>query len=112
MDSAPDRTRSSDARPRSRTERIIDLLEGADMVFVTAGMGGGTGTGAAPVVASLAKELRALTVAMVTKPFGFEGARRRKQAERGLTELAASRYCDHNSERSAADACAQRNRLL
>ena len=55
------------------TERIIDLLEGSDMVFVTAGMGGGTGTGAAPVVASLAKELGALTVAIVTKPFGFEG---------------------------------------
>jgi cell division protein FtsZ len=71
------------------TERIIDLLEGADMVFVTAGLGGGTGTGAAPVVASLAKELGALTVAVVTKPFGFEGPRRRKQAEQGLAELAA-----------------------
>ena len=53
------------------TERIIELLEGADMVFVTAGLGGGTGTGAAPVVASLAKELNALTVAVVTKPFAF-----------------------------------------
>ncbi len=71
------------------TERIIDLLEGSDMVFVTAGMGGGTGTGAAPVVASLAKELGALTVAIVTKPFGFEGAKRRKQAEQGLAELAS-----------------------
>ena len=71
------------------TERIIDLLEGADMVFVTAGMGGGTGTGAAPVVASLAKELGALTVAIVTKPFGFEGPKRRKQAEQGLAELAS-----------------------
>ena len=71
------------------TERIIDLLEGADMVFVTAGMGGGTGTGAAPVVASLAKELGALTVAIVTKPFAFEGAKRRKQAEQGLAELAS-----------------------
>lgn len=70
------------------TDRIIDLLEGSDMVFVTAGLGGGTGTGAAPVVASLAKELGALTVAVVTMPFGFEGAKRRKQAERGLTELA------------------------
>jgi len=70
------------------TERIIDLLEGADMVFVTAGLGGGTGTGAAPVVASLAKELGALTVAVVTKPFGFEGPKRRKQAEDGLAELA------------------------
>src|SRR6202451_2922242 len=71
------------------TERIIDLLEGADMVFVTAGLGGGTGTGAAPVVASLAKELGALTVAVVTKPFGFEGPKRRKQAETGLAELAS-----------------------
>src|ERR1700681_408471 len=69
------------------TERIIDLLEGADMVFVTAGLGGGTGTGAAPVVASLAKELGALTVAVVTKPFSFEGPKRRKQAEQGLSEL-------------------------
>lgn len=72
------------------TERIIEVLEGADMVFVTAGLGGGTGTGAAPVVASLAKELNALTVAVVTKPFGFEGSRRMKQAERGLAELAGS----------------------
>ncbi len=69
------------------TEKIIDLLEGADMVFVTAGLGGGTGTGAAPVVASLAKELGALTVAVVTKPFAFEGPKRRKQADRGLAEL-------------------------
>jgi cell division protein FtsZ len=71
------------------TERIIDALEGSDMVFVTAGMGGGTGTGAAPVVASLAKELGALTVAIVTVPFGFEGPKRRKQAEAGLAELAS-----------------------
>ena len=71
------------------TERIIDLLEGADMVFVTAGLGGGTGTGAAPVVASLAKELGALTVAVVTKPFAFEGPKRRRQAEKGLAELAS-----------------------
>ena len=74
------------------TEQIIEILEGADMVFVTAGLGGGTGTGAAPVVASLAKELNALTVAVVTKPFAFEGPRRMKQAERGLAELASS--CD------------------
>jgi cell division protein FtsZ len=72
------------------TERIIEILEGADMVFVTAGLGGGTGTGAAPVVASLAKELNALTVAVVTKPFGFEGGRRMKAAERGLAELAST----------------------
>ena len=74
------------------TEQIIEILEGADMVFVTAGLGGGTGTGAAPVVASLAKELGALTVAVVTKPFLFEGPRRMRQAERGLAELAGS--CD------------------
>ncbi len=74
------------------TEQIIEILEGADMVFVTAGLGGGTGTGAAPVVASLAKELNALTVGVVTKPFLFEGPRRMKQAERGLAELAGS--CD------------------
>lgn len=72
------------------TERIIEILEGADMVFVTAGLGGGTGTGAAPVVASLAKELNALTVAVVTRPFGFEGPRRGKQAERGLSELGST----------------------
>jgi len=71
------------------TERIIELLEGADMVFVAAGMGGGTGTGAAPVVASLARELGALTVAVVTKPFAFEGPKRRQQAEQGLAELTA-----------------------
>ena len=69
------------------TDRIIELLEGADMVFVTSGLGGGTGTGAAPVVAALAKELNALTVAVVTKPFGFEGPRRMKQAERGLADI-------------------------
>lgn len=71
------------------TERIIDLLEGADMVFVTAGLGGGTGTGAAPVVASLAKELGALTVAVVTKPFSFEGPKRMRQGDAGLAELAS-----------------------
>src|SRR6202045_1214464 len=71
------------------TERIIELLQGADMVFVTAGLGGGTGAGAAPVVASLAKELNALTVAVVTKPFAFEGPKRRKQADLGLSELAS-----------------------
>jgi cell division protein FtsZ len=72
------------------TERIVEILEGSDMVFVTAGLGGGTGTGAAPVVASLSKELNALTVAIVTMPFAFEGARRRKAAEKGLEELAAT----------------------
>jgi cell division protein FtsZ len=69
------------------TEKIIEVLEGADMVFVTAGLGGGTGTGAAPIIASLATELQALTVAVVTKPFEFEGKRRMNQAEQGLHEL-------------------------
>ncbi len=69
------------------SEKIIEVLEGADMVFVTAGMGGGTGTGAAPVIASLASEMGALTVAVVTRPFGFEGKRRMAQAERGMQEL-------------------------
>jgi cell division protein FtsZ len=69
------------------TERIIDSLDGADMVFVTAGLGGGTGSGGAPVVASLATELGALTVAVVTKPFAFEGKRRMVQAEHALAEL-------------------------
>jgi cell division protein FtsZ len=69
------------------TEKIIEVLEGADMVFVTAGLGGGTGTGGAPIVASLARELNALTVAVVTKPFAFEGKRRMLQAEAGLAEL-------------------------
>lgn len=68
-------------------EEIRKHLEGADMVFITAGMGGGTGTGAAPVVAALAKEVGALTVAVVTKPFSFEGKRRAQQAERGVEAL-------------------------
>ena len=69
------------------TEKLIEALDGADMVFVTTGMGGGTGTGAAPVIASLASELGALTIAVVTKPFKFEGRKRQLQAERGLEEL-------------------------
>lgn len=69
------------------TEKLISLLEGADMVFITAGLGGGTGTGAAPIFASLASELNALTVAVVTKPFQFEGRKRIEQSEMGLREL-------------------------
>ncbi len=68
-------------------EQIKQVLEGADMVFVTAGLGGGTGTGAAPVVAAVAKDLGILTVAVVTKPFHFEGRRRQQQAEAGMAEL-------------------------
>lgn len=71
-------------------ERISELLRGADMVFIAAGMGGGTGTGAAPVVAQVAREMGALTVAVVTKPFGFEGKRRMAIAEEGLKELQES----------------------
>ncbi len=70
------------------TDKLIEALEGADMVFVTAGLGGGTGTGAAPIVASLASELGALVVAVITKPFPFEGKRRMQQAEQGLADLA------------------------
>jgi cell division protein FtsZ len=69
------------------TDRIVEVLQGADMVFVTAGLGGGTGTGAAPVIASLAKELDALTIAVVTKPFAFEGPRRVRLADQGLAQL-------------------------
>jgi cell division protein FtsZ len=69
------------------TEQVIQALDGADMIFVTTGLGGGTGTGAAPVIASLASELGALTVAVVTKPFKFEGKKRQLQAERGLDAL-------------------------
>ncbi|HEX7183984.1 MAG TPA: cell division protein FtsZ [Thermoanaerobaculia bacterium] len=72
------------------TERILETLEGADMVFLTAGLGGGTGTGAVPIIASLAAEIGALTVAVVTKPFGFEGRRRMQQAERGVEDLRSS----------------------
>ena len=68
-------------------DRILEVLEGADMVFITAGMGGGTGTGAAPVIAEIAREAGLLTVAVVTKPFAFEGKRRRDMAEKGIDEL-------------------------
>jgi cell division protein FtsZ len=69
------------------TEKIIEMLEGADMIFVTAGLGGGTGTGGAPILGSLAVELGALTVAVVTKPFPFEGRKRMAQADEGLSDL-------------------------
>jgi cell division protein FtsZ len=72
------------------SDKIIEALEGADMVFVTTGLGGGTGTGAAPIIASLASEMGALTVAVVTKPFSFEGKRRMTQAEKGIAELMES----------------------
>ena len=74
------------AAEESRSQ-ISKALENTDMVFITAGMGGGTGTGAAPIVAEIAKEMDILTVAVVTKPFGFEGRRRMKQAEQGISDL-------------------------
>ncbi|MBN2702223.1 MAG: cell division protein FtsZ, partial [Methylothermaceae bacterium] len=73
-------------------DRIQELIQGADMIFLTGGMGGGTGTGAAPVFAEIARDLGVLTVAVVTKPFPFEGTKRRAIAERGIEEL--SRYVD------------------
>jgi cell division protein FtsZ len=73
-------------------DRIIELVEGCDMLFITAGMGGGTGTGAAPVVAQVAKELGILTVAVVTKPFEMEGGKRCLVAEHGISEM--GKYCD------------------
>ncbi len=82
--SDPDKGR--DAADESRDE-LKDALGGAEMVFITAGMGGGTGTGAAPVVAQVAQSVGALTVGVVTKPFSFEGAKRREQAQRGLDAL-------------------------
>jgi cell division protein FtsZ len=83
----PEVGRNSALEDQSRIETV---LQGADMVFVTAGMGGGTGTGAAPVIASIARELGALTVGVITKPFHFEGPRRRRQAEAGVESLAAA----------------------
>ena len=74
------------AAEESRDE-IYDAIHGAEMVFVTAGMGGGTGTGASPIVAEVARETGALTIGVVTKPFGFEGSRRRQQAEEGINQL-------------------------
>ncbi len=71
-------------------DRVREILAGADMVFITAGLGGGTGTGGAPILASIAKEVGALTVAVVTKPFLFEGKRRQRQAEEGMKELRKS----------------------
>ena len=92
------------------TERILEILDGADMVFLTAGLGGGTGTGSAPIIASLAAEIGALTVAVVTKPFGFEGRRRMEQAEPILDALhvhaetvAAVEVIVHGAERRIVD---------
>ncbi len=84
-------------------ERIQEALQGADMVFITAGMGGGTGTGAAPVVAEVARELGILTVAVVTKPFPFEGGKRMQIADQGIERARqARRLADHHPQREAA----------
>src|ERR687886_581241 len=76
-----------EAAAKESRDELKDALKGADMVFITAGEGGGTGTGGAPVVADLAQELGALTVGVVTRPFGFDGRKRADQAERGIDEL-------------------------
>ncbi|MCX6012876.1 MAG: cell division protein FtsZ [Chloroflexi bacterium] len=80
-------TRVGEASAEEQRDELIQALTGADMVFITAGMGGGTGTGAAPVVARISKELGILTIGVVTKPFGFEGSRRRTNAESGISRM-------------------------
>ena len=82
-------------------DRIAEMIEGADMLFITAGMGGGTGTGAAPVVAQVAKELGILTVAVVTKPFAFEGKRQQGGTGGHRRADAVRRLADHHSQRQA-----------
>ena len=92
-------------------DKIKRLLKGSDMVFVTAGAGGGTGTGAAPVIARLARDVGALTVGIVTKPFSFEGTRRGKQAEDGdRGARRRGRHADRRPERAPAHACSRRRR--
>ena len=78
---------SARRRPKRASDELVEALKGADMVFITAGMGGGTGTGAAPIVAEIARELGALTVGVVTRPFTFEGTQRRENAEEGIAAL-------------------------
>ena len=96
-------------------DQIADALRGSHMAFITAGMGGGTGTGAAPVVAEVAKEMGILTVAVVTKPFSFEGVRRMQAAETGIDEL--SQHVDsvivilRNSKKCSATTCRWRRRF-
>ena len=84
------------------TDRILEALSGADMIFITTGMGGGTGTGAAPIIASLAAELGALTVAVVTKPFAFEGKPGECRRSREYARFAIGRHADHDPERASA----------
>ena len=90
-------------------DRIVELIDGSDMIFITAGMGGGTGTGAAPVVAQVAKELGILTVAVVTKPFEMEGRKRLALAEQGISRAEqVRRFADHDPEPEAADRARRR----
>ena len=85
-------------------DRIHEVIEGADMLFITAGMGGGTGTGAAPIVAQVAKEMGILTVAVVTKPFSMEGVKRMQIAEQGIKRTRqVRRLADYHPERKAVD---------
>ena len=92
-------------------DRVKALLKGSDMIFITAGAGGGTGTGAAPIVARIAREVGALTVAIVTKPFGFEGSRRCEQAEHGIAALGrGGRHADRRPQRPPAERARQADR--
>ena len=94
------------------TDKLIEALEGSDMIFVTTGLGGGTGTGAAPIVASLAGELGALVVAVITKPFPFEGRRRMQQAEEGLNALAETVDTVHHHSQRTPTVAGPRNQFL
>ena len=96
-----DPARGLRAAEESRDE-LLDAVRGAEMVFVTAGMGGGTGTGASPIVAEVAKEAGALTIGVVTKPFGFEGTKRRQQAEEGIAARCRTRSTRSSSSRTTA----------
>ena len=91
-------------------DELKEALKGADMVFVTAGEGGGTGTGAAPVIAEIARELGALTVGVVTRPFTFEGQKRADQAEQGITDRSATRSTRSSSSRTTGSSRSSRSR--
>jgi len=96
-------TRPSAARRLEDTDKLIQAIDGADLVFVTAGLGGGTGTGGAPVIASLASELGALTIAVVTRPFSFEGRKRAIQAERDSRNCGTASTASSRFQRAAAE---------
>ena len=95
-------TPTSAAAAEDHADEVEEVLKGADMVFVTAGEGGGTGTGGAPVVARIARSLGALTIGVVTRPFGFEGKKRSTQAETGSTSSRRGRHADRDPQRPAA----------